>query len=102
MEEKAREIPKIKVIYADKEELDKLAIDNNFVNFIQDEALSSIKQAIENNEKEICLVEINNLECKIMVKRKDFKKVLEKIIEKYALIENYEGCKKLNDLISKI
>lgn len=101
MEKILRTIPQVS-IYGEKEELDSLVNDEDFITFILNESLAAIKQAIKNNEKEFCLLEISNLECKLIVKRKDFKKILEKIIEKFASSENYEGCKEISDIIKKL
>jgi hypothetical protein len=103
MEEKPkiREIPKVSIIYENKDDLDNLASDDKFINFTLEEALVSIKDALEKGEKEVCLVEVDNFECKVIIKKKDFKKVLEKIIERYARFENYEECKKISEIINK-
>lgn len=97
-----REIPKIEISYTNGEDLKKLKSKRHFIEYILENALFSIKEAIEKNWDTVELYNVINLSIIIELKRNNFKKVLKKISKLYENKEEFETCSKIQKLIKNI
>ena len=64
--------------------------------------VTSIAEGIEDNLESVNIAEIKNHNMIINVSRSEWKGGLEKAMEYYIKIEEYEQCSKIKNLISKI
>ena len=64
--------------------------------------VASIAEGIEDNLESVNIAEIKNHNMIINVSRSEWKGGLEKAMEYYIKIEEYEQCSKIKNLISKI
>tara|TARA_R100000541_G_scaffold58963_1_gene71242 strand:- start:7326 stop:7679 length:354 start_codon:yes stop_codon:yes gene_type:complete len=92
----------IEIVYNDSSDLKKLATREEFRNFIIEDSLKTIEEAINNNLVKVELFNIYNLSLVIELERKNFKNVLNNIIKHYVEIEDYETCDYIKKLINDI
>lgn len=97
-----REITPIEITYNTKNDLDELASNSSFKSFILKRTLREIEFALENNLEKIEIFNIFNLSLIIELERKNFKSVLNKIIDSYIKEEDFEKCNQVKQLIEKI
>lgn len=110
MEDKVtRDIEKVKksatlieIVYNDSSDLKKLATREEFRNFIIEDSLKTIEEAINNNLNKVELFNIFNLSLVVELEKKNFKNVLNNIIKYYIEIEDYETCNYIKELINDI
>lgn len=99
---KKREVTNIELIYGSKEDLVSLASKEEFVNFVLEDSLVTIKKAIKENLEKVELFNIFNLSLIIELDRSKFKPVLERIIQHYVQIEDYDKCIEIQSLINNL
>tara|TARA_R110001592_G_scaffold191790_1_gene438318 strand:+ start:3347 stop:3667 length:321 start_codon:yes stop_codon:yes gene_type:complete len=106
MEEKVKENKNkttlIEIVYNDAEDLKKLAIREEFRQFIIEDVLDTIKDAIKNNLNKVELFNIFNLSLVVELDKSNYKSVLSNIIQHYIKDEDYETCDLIKKLINEI
>ena len=88
--DKEREVTPIEITYNTKKDL---ASSDQFKSFILKRTLEEIEFALENNLEKIEIFNIFNLSLIIELERKNFKSVLDKVMDSYVKDENFEKCK---------
>ena len=107
MEEKNKEnteqrsIPFIELTWDNNKELLELASQESFTNYILEESLVAIIDALESEKSKAELFNIFNLSVIIEIEKSQFKTVLNKINDMFISNEQYEKCTKLKKLIKK-
>ena len=91
-----REVTQIEITYNTKKDLDQ------FKSFILKRTLEEIEFALENDLEKIEIFNIFNLSLIIELERKNFKSVLNKVMNSYAEDEDFEKCNQIKQLIEKI
>ena len=99
---KKREITNIELIYGRKEDLVGLASKEEFVKFILEDSLSTITKAINENLEKVELFNILNLSLIVELDKSNYKNVLERIIQRYVEVEDYDKCIEIQSLIKKL
>tara|TARA_Y100001978_G_C23675189_1_gene425975 strand:- start:1259 stop:1570 length:312 start_codon:yes stop_codon:yes gene_type:complete len=100
--DKEREVTPIEITYNTKKDLDELASSDQFKSFILKRTLEEIEFALENNLEKIEIFNIFNLSLIIELERKNFKSVLDKVMDSYVKDEDFEKCNQIKKLIEKI
>jgi hypothetical protein len=100
--DKEREVTPIEITYNTKKDLDELASSDQFKSFILKRTLEEIEFALENNLEKIEIFNIFNLSLIIELERKNFKSVLDKVMDSYVKDENFEKCNQIKKLIDKL
>tara|TARA_R110000823_G_scaffold125782_2_gene252768 strand:+ start:687 stop:1037 length:351 start_codon:yes stop_codon:yes gene_type:complete len=97
-----QEVTHIELIWDSTDELDDLYNSPEFVSFILKKSYSSITNAIENNLDKVELFNIFNVSVIIELNKDNYIPVLNKIVNYFISIEDYEECEKIKKLINKI
>lgn len=97
-----QEVTHIELIWDSTDELDELYNSPQFVGFILKKSYSSITNAIKNNLDKVELFNIFNMSVIVELDKCNYILVLNKIIDYFISIEDYEECNKIKKLISKI
>tara|TARA_R110000803_G_scaffold75394_1_gene139753 strand:+ start:578 stop:898 length:321 start_codon:yes stop_codon:yes gene_type:complete len=92
----------LEIVYNDSEDLKKLATREEFIQFIIDDSLKTIRDAIKNNLDTVELFNIFNLSLIIELDKSNYKSVLDKIIQHHIKEENYEMCNSIKKLQDEI
>ena len=100
--DKEREVTPIEITYNTKKDLDELASSDQFKSFILKRTLEEIEFALENNLEKIEIFNIFNLSLIIELERKNFKSVLNKVMDSYIKDEDFEKCNQIKKLIDKL
>ena len=100
--DKEREVTPIEITYNTKKDLDELASSDQFKSFILKRTLEEIEFALENNLEKIEIFNIFNLSLIIELERKNFKSVLDKVMDSYVKDENFEKCNQIKKLADKL
>ena len=100
--DKEREVTPIEITYNTKKDLDELASSDQFKSFILKRTLEEIEFALENSLEKIEIFNIFNLSLIIELERKNFKSVLDKVMDSYVKDEDFEKCNQIKKLIDKI
>ena len=100
--DKEREVTPIEITYNTKKDLDELASSDQFKSFILKRTLEEIEFALENDLEKIEIFNIFNLSLIIELERKNFKSVLDKVMDSYVKDENFEKCNQIKKLIDKL
>jgi hypothetical protein len=100
--EKKVESIKIEIEFDTPHDIMSLASQKDFITFIYDNTLDKIEEAIKLKLKRIELIEIRNLFYSIEIERKQYKPILEKILNLYESSEDYDTCIRISNLIKKL
>ena len=100
--DKEREVTPIEITYNTKKDLDELASSDQFKSFILKRTLEEIEFALENDLEKIEIFNIFNLSLIIELERKNFKSVLDKVMDSYVKDEDFEKCNQIKKLIDKL
>ena len=92
----------IEILFDYKDELDSLVESDEFNEIVLDEAISTIKNALNKNRKSTRVFVIPNLECSVVLEKHNFSKVLTTAIEFYENQEDYTTCAELSKLKKEI
>ena len=92
---KDRDILSIEIQYDYKDELKELVDSEEFNQLLLDEAIITIKNALNKNRKSTRIFYVPNIECSVVLEKRNFNKVLNKAIEFYENQENYKKCAEL-------
>lgn len=99
---KGREITNLELVYQDKDDLLKLANSDEFVEFILLDCLDTIKKAVKEDLEKVELFNILNLSLIVELEKQSFKPVLERIIEHFVEIEDYDTCIEVQQIIKTL
>ena len=91
----------LELIFRDKQDLKNLSNKEEFITFIVNDSLNSIKNALENNLDRVELFNIFNLSLSVELERPHYKNVLNKITQFYIRQEDYETCDDIKKIIEK-
>ena len=100
--DKEREVTPIEITYNTKKDLDELASSDQFKSFILKRTLEEIEFALENDLEKIEIFNMFNLSLIIELERKNFKSVLNKVMDSYVKDEDFEKCNQIKKLIDKL
>jgi len=92
---KERDILSIEILYDYKEELEELVTSEDFNRLMFEEAVATIENALRKNRKTARMFYIPNLDCSVVLKQSNFKKVLDTAIKFYEQQEEYDRCAEL-------
>jgi hypothetical protein len=101
-ENKKREILSVEILYDDKEDLDVLTESEDFHKLLFDEVVAGIEEALETNFTQAKIIYIPNLECSVIIYRRNFKAAIEGVIKFYEKQEDYNKCAELVRLKRKV
>ena len=101
-ENKKREILSVEILYDDKEDLDVLTESEDFHQLLFDEVVVGIEEALETNFSQAKIIYIPNLECSVIIYRRNFKAAIEEVIKFYENQEDYKKCAELVKLKNKV
>ena len=99
---KEREILSIEILYDDKEELNELISSEDFNRLMFEEAIATIKNALNKQREVARMFYIPNLDCSVLLEQRNFKTVIDNAIKFYEQQEEYDECAKLVTLKKKI
>ena len=99
---KKREATNIELSYRNRKDIINLASKKEFINFVLEDSLKAINDAIKNDLDKVELFNILNLSLVIKLEKSKFKSVLERITQHYAEKEDYDKCIEIQSLIKKI
>tara|TARA_S200000501_G_C20323284_1_gene525416 strand:- start:220 stop:543 length:324 start_codon:yes stop_codon:yes gene_type:complete len=100
-EKSIKETTVLELIFRDEQDLKNLSSEEEFVTFIINDSLNSIKNALENNLDRVELFNIFNLSLSVELEKLHYKDVLNKITQFYIEQENYEICNNIQKIIKK-
>ena len=96
-----REATYIELVWDSKQDLIDLENNETFTNFILLKSYTAIEDAIEDNLDKVELFNIFNMSLIIELDKSNFNIVLNKILNYYIEIEDYEECEKIQKLINR-
>jgi len=96
-----REVVNIELDWDNEQDLIELGDNEVFVDFILEESLKAIVDALKNNKEKAELFNVFNMSVIIELKKPQFKTVLEKVNRMLIKNEEYERCNELKKLIKK-
>ena len=96
-----REATYIELVWDSKQDLIDLENNETFTNFILLKSYTAIEDAIEDNLDKVELFNIFNMSLIIELDKSNFNMVLNKILNYYIGIEDYEECEKIQKLINR-
>jgi hypothetical protein len=97
-----RKIPMLRVSVDQGADYSQLAEIPEVRESIIKETLCAIKEGIEKNKKTISLFEVAYSDCYIELDKPKWKPTLEKALNHFIEIEDYDKCIEMRDLISKL
>ena len=92
----------IELNYQESEDLELVKDDKTFRKTLYEEALPVMRQAVKEKRASVVLYHFPNLGLEVTVEKKNYKLVLEKIVQHFVEREEYELCKEITDLIYQI
>lgn len=96
-----REVTFIELSWDSQEDLADLVNSEQFTNFILEESLKAIIDALKNEKQTAELFNIFNMSVIVEIEKPQFKTILHKINRKFLGNEEYERCAELSKLIKK-
>lgn len=99
--ENEREVTYIELVWDNKQDLIDLESNETFANFVLLKSYVAIEDAIENNLDKVELFNIFNMSIIIELDKSNFNEVLNKVLEYYVGIEDYEECEKIKKLTNR-
>ena len=94
-----REVVNIELDWDNEQDLIELGDNEVFVDFILEESLKAIVDALKNNKDKAELFNVFNMSVIIELKKSQFKTVLKKINHMLIKNEEYERCNELKKLL---
>jgi hypothetical protein len=98
---KKRKIHNLEIFFTDEKDILKLAKSEDLNEIVMKESLVAIKDAIKNKSETADIVNISNLDCIVSIKKEDFGKVLDTLVEYYQGKEEYLICSSIVKLKKK-
>tara|TARA_R110001592_G_scaffold58417_4_gene176961 strand:- start:844 stop:1188 length:345 start_codon:yes stop_codon:yes gene_type:complete len=94
-----REVVNIELDWDNEQDLIELGDNETFVDFILEESLKAIVDALKNNKEKAELFNIFNMSVIIELKKPQFKEVLKRVNHMLIKNEEYERCNELKKLL---
>jgi hypothetical protein len=96
MDPKKPQFPlKMEINYDSKEELDEFVHNGEFRILLLENSLAALKQSIRKNKSECILFDVTNLNLKVIIKKSNYKNLLNQILKHYEQIEDYPMCSEI-------
>lgn len=99
---KGSDITNLELVYQDKDDLLKLSQSEDFVEFILLDSLDTIKKAVDENLEKVELFNILNLSLIVELEKSNYKSVLERILQYFVEIEDYDVCIEVQQIVNKL
>lgn len=99
---KGSDITNLELVYQDKDDLLKLSKSEDFVEFILLDSLDTIKKAVDENLEKVELFNILNLSLIVELEKSNYKSVLERILQYFVEIEDYDVCIEVQQIVNKL
>lgn len=99
---KGSDITNLELVYQDKDDLLKLSKSEDFVEFILLDSLDTIKKAVDENLEKVELFNILNLSLIVELEKSNYKSVLERILQYFVEIEDYDTCIEVQQIVNKL
>ena len=99
---KGSDITNLELVYQDKDDLLKLSKSEDFVEFILLDSLDTIKKAVDENLEKVELFNILNLSLIVELEKNNYKSVLERILQYFVEIEDYDVCIEVQQIVNKL
>lgn len=99
---KKRKIPILKITTSDKINYSQLKDIPTIQHLILNETINAIKDGINKNKENTSILEISDSNCIVELAKEYWKITLEKGMNYFANIEDYDKCIEIRDLISKL
>jgi len=93
---------KLNIDYSSREELQEFALNSEFNQFILENTLEPLKYAINKNKTQCILFVVGDGDYKVIVKKNQYKTILDRAIEYFENKEDYNKCNELVKLKEKI
>jgi hypothetical protein len=98
---KKRKVHNLEIFFTDEKDILKLAKSEDLNEIVMKESLVAIKDAIKNKSETADIVNITNLNCIVSIKKEDFGKVLDTLVNYYQNKEEYLTCSSIIKLKKK-
>ena len=98
---KKKETTNLEIIYNSSEDLKKLSTREGFKQFILEDSFKTIEMALKNDLDKVELFNLFNLSLVVILKKSNYKDVLNNILEYYIDGEDYEKCSLIKNIITK-
>ena len=96
MDPKKPQFPlKMEINYDSIEELDEFVHNGEFRILLLENSLAALKQSIRKNKSECVLFDVTNLNLKVIIKKSNYKNLLNQILKYYEQIEDYQMCSEI-------
>jgi hypothetical protein len=92
----------LQISYDNKEDLETISNNEDFISFALQQSLDVILQAIEDKKDKVELFNIINLSLIVEIDSTQYPSVLKKIQEYYSQIEDFDKCIEIQDAINKL
>lgn len=102
---KVTKLPKpynIDLFFESDKDLIAISKDSDFKKVFVEEVYHAISKNMRKKTDKAVLITINNLELSVILEKQYYKTALNKVLQYYTLIENYEECIKIEKLINKL
>ena len=99
---KERDVLSIEIHYDYKDELKELLEDEDFNKLLLDECIITIKNGLNRNRKSTRIFYVPNIECSVVLEKRNFGKVLDTAITFYENQEDYVKCAELVKLKEEV
>ena len=93
---------RLSIDYFEKEDLDAVLKEPDFVDLVYDETFKCIEHAIENKKTRALLFEVNESGVYLTIDDNEYETSLLSVLKYYENTEQYEKCIKVNKLIKSI
>ena len=101
IEYQKEEATNLEIIYNNSEDLNQLSTKEEFKQFILEDSFKTIEMALKNNLNKVELFNLFNLSLVVILKKSNYKDVLNNILEYYIEEEDYEKCSLIKNIITK-
>jgi hypothetical protein len=92
----------LQISYNDKEDLEAISNNEDFIAFALQQSLDVVLQAIEDDKPKVELFNIVNLSLIVEIDSTQYIPTLKKIQEHYSQLEDFDKCIEIQDVISKL
>ena len=92
----------LQISYNNKEDLETISNNEDFISFTLQQSLDVILQAIEDKKDKLELFNIVNLSLIVEIDSTQYIPVLKKIQEHYSQLEDFDKCIEIQDVINKL
>ena len=101
-EVKKQEPINLELFFLDKRDIEELTSQDTFRNFIKRETSKAILIAIAENLEEVNVFNLYNLGLMVVIHQSQYKNCLTNLLSYFEKEEEYNICKELTDVISKL